>query len=412
MLANGSTVALLAPDARVTWLCHPRPDSAAIFADILGGSRAGYFSVAPGAPGPPARPALPAGDDDRRDPLVGRDGDRLARAGRFRTAMCPARRVGRQVLEDCSTLVRVLSGSGVARLEFAPRPEFGQVLDQAAAARRRPARARLQRADHALRSRRRVGRLRGRRPRHRARRRRPLRGRRAACRSSCGSTRTTSIPIPTRSRIGRRRPSSRRSTGSRGSATRRRHEGGRAQRAHAARPLPRADRLDPGGGDDVAPRGARRRAQLGLPLLLAPRRRDVRARARRPRLARRGRGAARTGSTAASARTGGHPERLHPLYTVEGLELGPEAVIETLPGYAGLAAGARRQCSQPPDPARRLRPDRRSRRRRRGGARLGARRALARSSRRWCRPSSAAGTSPTTASGRHACRRAITSTPR
>ena len=35
------------------------------------------------------------------------------------------------------------------------------------------------------------------------------------------------------------------------------------------------------------------------------------------------------------ARTGGHPERLHPLYTVEGLELGPEAVIDTLPGYAG-----------------------------------------------------------------------------
>ena len=27
----------------------------------------------------------------------------------------------------CSTLVRVLTGSGVARLEFAPRPEFGQV---------------------------------------------------------------------------------------------------------------------------------------------------------------------------------------------------------------------------------------------------------------------------------------------
>jgi GH15 family glucan-1,4-alpha-glucosidase len=34
-------------------------------------------------------------------------------------------------------------------------------------------------------------------------------------------------------------------------------------------------------------------------------------------------------------RTGGHPERLHPLYTIEGLDLGPEAVIETLPGYAG-----------------------------------------------------------------------------
>ena len=34
-------------------------------------------------------------------------------------------------------------------------------------------------------------------------------------------------------------------------------------------------------------------------------------------------------------RTGGHPERLHPLYTVDGHELGAEAVIETLPGYAG-----------------------------------------------------------------------------
>jgi pentatricopeptide repeat protein len=34
-------------------------------------------------------------------------------------------------------------------------------------------------------------------------------------------------------------------------------------------------------------------------------------------------------------RTGGHPERLHPLYTVDGWDLGPEAVIETLPGYAG-----------------------------------------------------------------------------
>jgi GH15 family glucan-1,4-alpha-glucosidase len=34
-------------------------------------------------------------------------------------------------------------------------------------------------------------------------------------------------------------------------------------------------------------------------------------------------------------RTAGHPERLHPLYTVDGFELGAEAVIETLPGYAG-----------------------------------------------------------------------------
>ncbi len=55
MISNRSTMALLAPDARVTWLCHPRPDSAAIFADVLGGPRAGHFSVAP------VRQGLPLG---------------------------------------------------------------------------------------------------------------------------------------------------------------------------------------------------------------------------------------------------------------------------------------------------------------------------------------------------------------
>ncbi|WP_346137428.1 glycoside hydrolase family 15 protein, partial [Lentzea roselyniae] len=29
------------------------------------------------------------------------------------------------------------------------------------------------------------------------------------------------------------------------------------------------------------------------------------------------------------------PERLHPLYTLHGTQLGAEAVIDTLPGYAG-----------------------------------------------------------------------------
>ena len=33
--------------AKVTWLCHPRPDSSAIFADLLGGAPAGHFTVAP-----------------------------------------------------------------------------------------------------------------------------------------------------------------------------------------------------------------------------------------------------------------------------------------------------------------------------------------------------------------------------
>ena len=111
-------------------------------------------------------------------------------------------------------------------------------------------------------------------------------------------------------------------------------------------------------------------------------------------------------------RTGGHPERLHPLYTVEGLELGAEAVIDTLPGYAGsrpvrVGNAANRQLQLDvfgpiADLVAAVV----------GRARLGARRATSASSRRWCRRSPAAGTSPTTASGRPGCRRGTTSTPR
>ena len=60
MLANGRTVALLTPDAKVTWLCHPARTPAAVFADLLGGGPAGHFTVAAGARRHPARPALPA----------------------------------------------------------------------------------------------------------------------------------------------------------------------------------------------------------------------------------------------------------------------------------------------------------------------------------------------------------------
>jgi pentatricopeptide repeat protein len=121
MLSNGRTVALLAPDAKVTWLCHPNPDSSAIFADLLGGSPAGHFSI---------RPA----HRDFRIPL----GQRY-RPG---TMTVETRWSGLEVTDwldrtvapedsegatEGTTLVRVLTGRGKAQVEFAPRPEFGQV---------------------------------------------------------------------------------------------------------------------------------------------------------------------------------------------------------------------------------------------------------------------------------------------
>ncbi|MFC0532218.1 trehalose-phosphatase [Phytohabitans kaempferiae] len=112
MLANGRTVALLTPEARLTWLCHPRADSAALFADLLGGPPAGHFSIAPDRGGMP-----------------------LGQRYRSGTMTVETRWSGLTVTDwlawpsdgGDSSLVRLLEGRGQARLEFAPRPEFGQV---------------------------------------------------------------------------------------------------------------------------------------------------------------------------------------------------------------------------------------------------------------------------------------------
>ncbi len=125
MLSNGSTVALLTPDAKVTWLCHPRPDSAAIFADILGGARAGYFSVAP------ERYGIPLGQRYRPGTMTVETRWSGVTVTDWLEGEVPGDEggTGEEMRSSgtCSTLVRVLTGTGVVRLEFAPRPEFGQV---------------------------------------------------------------------------------------------------------------------------------------------------------------------------------------------------------------------------------------------------------------------------------------------
>ncbi len=124
MLANGRTVALLTPQAKVTWLCQPKPDSSAIFADLLGGEDAGHFSVVPERGGLPLgqryRPATMT-VETRWPDLTVTDWLELA------TADDEAAGAGEG---SDSTLVRMLSGHGRVRLEFAPRPDFGQVAIQ------------------------------------------------------------------------------------------------------------------------------------------------------------------------------------------------------------------------------------------------------------------------------------------
>ncbi len=111
MLADGKTVALVTPDARVTWLCHPRPDSAPLFAELVGGHTAGALAVRPAHEGLPTAQRYSEGTltlETRWAGLTVHDYlDRGEPYGRVR-------------------LVRVLQGSTEAVIEFTPRPDFGR----------------------------------------------------------------------------------------------------------------------------------------------------------------------------------------------------------------------------------------------------------------------------------------------
>ncbi|HEX7308869.1 trehalose-phosphatase [Lentzea sp.] len=112
MLANERSVALVTPDAKVNWLCHPEPDSAAIFADLLGGPAAGHFSIKP------EHGSLPLGQ--RYLPgtmIVETRWSRLLVTDYLEQNLASHR----------TDLVRRISGSTNAVITFAPRPEFGQV---------------------------------------------------------------------------------------------------------------------------------------------------------------------------------------------------------------------------------------------------------------------------------------------
>jgi GH15 family glucan-1,4-alpha-glucosidase len=123
MLANGRTVALVAPDSTITWLCHPSPDSSAVFADLLGGPAAGHFTIAPAD-----RDGLPLGQRYRSGTMTVEtrwSGLTVTDWLDGETDETPIPMPGES--DGRTSLIRVLTGSGRARIEFAPRPEFGQV---------------------------------------------------------------------------------------------------------------------------------------------------------------------------------------------------------------------------------------------------------------------------------------------
>ncbi|MGH3403041.1 MAG: trehalose-phosphatase [Streptosporangiaceae bacterium] len=112
MLGNGRSVALVTPDARVCWQCVPGPASTAVFADLLGGPSAGHFTVRP------QRDTLPLGQRYRPGTMT------------LETrwpGLLVTDYLDHHTAPHRTDLIRVISGSAPAVVEFAPRPEFGQI---------------------------------------------------------------------------------------------------------------------------------------------------------------------------------------------------------------------------------------------------------------------------------------------
>ena len=120
VLSDQRTAAVVSPGARISWLCLPRLDSAALFAELVGDSTAGMFEIAPAEGGAPSRCGY---DGDSfvlvtewpglrvTDYLDGSAGRAFQKAGR-------------------ADLIRVIEGTTPARIRFAPRLDYGRIATQ------------------------------------------------------------------------------------------------------------------------------------------------------------------------------------------------------------------------------------------------------------------------------------------
>lgn len=118
LLSDQRTLALVTPAGRINWLCLPRLDSGAVFAELVdsGGTAGGHFSIEDAAGEAPLGQAY--------------DGDSLVLKTRWPSFEvtdyldCSAGRAWQRA--GRSDLVRVIEGRGRARIVFAPRPDFGR----------------------------------------------------------------------------------------------------------------------------------------------------------------------------------------------------------------------------------------------------------------------------------------------
>jgi len=123
LLSDQRSMALLNPHGRITWLCLPRVDSPATFAELVDGPAAGYFAIRPAEGGEPTSQVYRDGSMvlETRWPTFTVTDFFDCSLGR------PQQRAGR------SDLLRVVQGSGRVVAEFAPRLDFGRVPTQLSA---------------------------------------------------------------------------------------------------------------------------------------------------------------------------------------------------------------------------------------------------------------------------------------
>jgi len=117
ILSDQRTAALVTPGGRISWLCLPRLDSPAIFAELLDGPAAGHFSVRA------ADDSRPVGQAYReRSMVLETRWPSFTLTDYLDVSLGRARqRAGR------SDLIRTLRGEGRVVIEFAPRLDFGRV---------------------------------------------------------------------------------------------------------------------------------------------------------------------------------------------------------------------------------------------------------------------------------------------
>ena len=117
MLSDGYNVALLTPTGSISWLCHPEVDDSAIFASLLGGPGAGHFTVEP------VHGGTPLGQTYVRDTMTVRT--RWAGATVYDYLDITHRHEPSGA--NMTHLTRVIEHRVPVRIVFAPRPSFGSV---------------------------------------------------------------------------------------------------------------------------------------------------------------------------------------------------------------------------------------------------------------------------------------------